>query len=243
MMMCVDTIAAVKGLTKELKIQSSLKSSRRLPTRASISRSASPAKSMMQSGLTIKHKTLAETQEDMRQDFLTTQQKEAKKHLNKKNKRSKKESLECQMRLTGSKEFQIQNRHRHPQQTGFMEATRDNQNELQDIEDTKHISGTPVRYRAMQTALENTGKGVTHKLDFDYVDETMPYRDTMGRPTTNVEETGQKQTLFLNESTQQVQIEDFNFRENEEQCMSQQFVETQDKQFMDSLKSGEFNMK
>lgn len=106
MMMCVDTIKQVKHYTKELRIQSSLRSSRKLLTRsASRSTTRSPINSMSQSALQIKHKTLAELQEDMRQDFQTWKQKEALKHLNKKKKRSKQESLECQMRLTGSKEF------------------------------------------------------------------------------------------------------------------------------------------
>lgn len=65
MMMCCDAISRVKSLTKELKIQASLTSSRRMPSRTE-SRSRSPVKNMNQTALTIKHKTLAEIQEDMR---------------------------------------------------------------------------------------------------------------------------------------------------------------------------------
>ena len=35
---------------------------------------------------------------------------------------------------------------------------------LQDIDATKHISGTPVRYRAVTTAIEQDDANVTHKL-------------------------------------------------------------------------------
>jgi len=48
---------------------------------------------------------LAEVQEDMKNDFQTAQAKEAEKHLAKKKKRSRKESLECWMRLTGAPAF------------------------------------------------------------------------------------------------------------------------------------------
>jgi len=107
----------------------------------------------------------------MRLDFQTTQQKEAQKHLNKKKKRSRKESLESQMRLTGSKSFQSMNRHRHPQQTCMMEQEPvNNTSLLQDIEQSKHISSTPVRYRSMKDAIDKSEVQNTHKINLDIMD-------------------------------------------------------------------------
>jgi len=48
----------------------------------------------------------------MKNDFQTTTQKEALKELTKKKKRSRKQSIECSMRLTGAASFQKKNRHR-----------------------------------------------------------------------------------------------------------------------------------
>lgn len=231
MMMCVDTILAVKHLTKELKIQSSLKSTRKATARSSSSNRRSPMKNLTQTALTIKHRSLAEIQEDMRQDFLTWQQKEAAKHLNKKRKRTKQESLECQMRLTGNKEFQSLNRHRHPQMTCYMEQTLPNLNEVQDIQVDKQISGTPVRYRAIHTAIEQSEK-VTHKLDFE---QAMP---EFSRPDIGyIDQANGVQPLVLNERTHYVPVEDYSDAKVAEQRMSQKFNE-----FKDTFKSGEYNL-
>ena len=112
MMMCVDVIQRVKAMHKSIRIEQSLNSSRRITVRSS--RSASPVR-MNQNTLSVKHQTLAEIQEDMKSDFQTSQQKEAHSALSKPVKRTRKESLECSMRLTGSLSYQTVNRHRHPQ--------------------------------------------------------------------------------------------------------------------------------
>jgi hypothetical protein len=52
----------------------------------------------------------------MKADFETQNQKKSKKYLNDKPKRSRKESLEASMRLTGNAAFLPKNRHRYPEQ-------------------------------------------------------------------------------------------------------------------------------
>mmetsp|Transcript_7024 Transcript_7024/g.11803 ORF Transcript_7024/g.11803 Transcript_7024/m.11803 type:complete len:288 (+) Transcript_7024:3-866(+) len=128
MMMCVDVIKRVKELSKEIRIKQQLKSTRKMVTRSqslSGTRFQMPNGPMAQkelaesrknfvneTGLKIKHSSLAEIQEDMKNDFMTAQQKQANRVLEKKKKRSKKEKLECSMRLIGHQSFQTRNRHR-----------------------------------------------------------------------------------------------------------------------------------
>ena len=67
MMMCVDTIKSVKALHKEIRINQSLSS-----TRKSVTRSQSATKSRFMDSsvqLVSRGKTLAEVQEDMKNDF------------------------------------------------------------------------------------------------------------------------------------------------------------------------------
>ena len=106
MMMCVDTIKRVKALSKEIRIQSSLRSSRKVHTRALTfsgrSKSASASKTVMnQDQVKVNRKSLAQLQEDMKNDFVTATQKEARKHLTKKRSMSRKDRLEASMRLLG----------------------------------------------------------------------------------------------------------------------------------------------
>ena len=160
MMMCVDTIHRVRGLAKEIRINQSLNSARKQITRSmSKSRSASPSK-FSTTKLKIRHQTLAEIQEDMRKDFQTQTQKEAQKHLNKKVKRSKQESLECSMRLTGHKDFQTINRHRFPDEYS---PEREENSLLQDTDPSKQISSLPLRFRGVKTAIEQE-KTYTHHI-------------------------------------------------------------------------------
>ena len=76
MMMCVDTITRVKEMAKEIRINSSLSSSRKMTVRQSsqsgerMSQIHSPLRNNMTS-LKYKHNTLAELQEEMRMDFQT----------------------------------------------------------------------------------------------------------------------------------------------------------------------------
>jgi len=62
-----------------------------------------------------------------------------------------------------------------------MENSEPNINAVQDIEENKLISGTPVRYRAMHTALEDN-ENSTHKIYQNNADEKTVDRDTFGRP-------------------------------------------------------------
>ena len=148
MMMCVDTIRAVKHMHKEIRITNTLRSTRKITARSIDGRSASASPARMnQSQLSINTKTLAELQEDMKQDFQTPLHKEIAE-ANKKVKRlSRKEALECSMRLTGSANFQMANRHRHVSQENedFRET-----GPLQDTAVDKQISSTPIRFRSMK---------------------------------------------------------------------------------------------
>lgn len=149
-MMCVDVIQRVKAMHKSIRIEQSLNSSRRITVRSS--RSASPVR-MNQNTLSVKHQTLAEIQEDMKSDFQTSQQKEAHSALSKPVKRTRKESLECSMRLTGSLSYQTVNRHRHPQHNMEIENNQ-NTTLLQDTLKEKQISSTPLRFRSVKTAID-----------------------------------------------------------------------------------------
>ena len=73
--MCVDAIRRVKTMAKELRIEASLTSSRKMFTR---SVSSSPGRGLNNSRLSVKHKSLAQLQEDMKSDFETAAQKECK---------------------------------------------------------------------------------------------------------------------------------------------------------------------
>lgn len=68
MLFCVDTIKAVKNLHKKIRREASLSSSRK-----SVSRTRLAVERFQTSNVKIGKgsKTLAETQEDMRQDFLS----------------------------------------------------------------------------------------------------------------------------------------------------------------------------
>ena len=81
----------------------------------------------------------------------------------KKKRLSRKESLEAQMRLTGSLLHQTANRHRQPHQSDVI-ASHTVQHEMQDTAKDKHISSTPLRFRAVKEALD--GADETHKLEF-----------------------------------------------------------------------------
>ena len=108
--MCVDTIKRVKALHKEIRINQSLSS-----TRKQVQRSSSATKSRFMNSsvkLISKGKTLAEVQEDMKQDFQTQTFKEAKKYLEKKVRRSRQESEEALLRLTGDQSRLPYNRHK-----------------------------------------------------------------------------------------------------------------------------------
>ena len=112
MMMCVEAIERSKSLAKEIKVSQTLTSSRKMTQRQSTS---SGQRMMSQTKLKFKYNTLAEIQENMRLDFETQNQKKSKQYLNQKPKRSRKESLEASMRLTGNAAFLPKNRHRYPQ--------------------------------------------------------------------------------------------------------------------------------
>ena len=155
MMMCVDTITRVKEMAKEIRINSSLSSSRKMTVRQSsqsgerMSQIHSPLRNNMTS-LKYKHNTLAELQEEMRMDFQTQTQKESQKYLsNQKKRRSRKESLESSLRLTGSKAHQTINRHRYP---------------LEEDETDLKSQTLPLRSRNVKEAIEDE-KSFTHKLN------------------------------------------------------------------------------
>ena len=83
-------------------------------TRKAVSRSASETKSRFMDSsvkLVSRGKTLAELQEDMKNDFQTQTMQKAQEVLQKKKKRSRKEALAASMRLTGGIECQPKNRH------------------------------------------------------------------------------------------------------------------------------------
>lgn len=105
MMMCVDTIRSVKSLNKKIRRERSLSSSRKMTIRQ-LSQSREERFTNSSVKLVNKGKTLAEVQEDMRQDFQTQEMQNAKRYLNSsvqsKRKLTKKESLESSMRLTGA---------------------------------------------------------------------------------------------------------------------------------------------
>lgn len=106
----------MKQLAKEIRINTSLTSTRKKTERtfsASTGRiSTIRTTPLKQNRVKVKLASLAEVQEDMKNDFFTQQQKESTKHLSKKKKRTRKESLECSMRLTGAEAYQMANRHR-----------------------------------------------------------------------------------------------------------------------------------
>lgn len=91
---------------------------------------------MSATSLKFKYNTLAEIQENMKNDFETQNQKKSKKYLEGKPKRNRKESLEASMRLTGNTAFLPKNRHRYPEQDmGIGIVSLDNARETDTKED------------------------------------------------------------------------------------------------------------
>lgn len=163
MMMCVDTLIRVKQLAKEIRVNSSLSSSRKMTLRQSsqsgerMSQIHSPLRAN-QTALKFKHNTLAELQEEMRLDFKTETQKQSEKYINKQKPRSRKESLESSMRLTGNKEFQTVNRHRVPATHESVIST------IEPLESPDMKNSTvPLRFRAVREVFDE--KSFTHKLN------------------------------------------------------------------------------
>ena len=174
MMMCVEAIRRVKELSKEIRINTSLLSTRKKTVRATSSHSRSSSVTstpFKQNRVKVKLASLAEVQEDMKNDFFTAQKKEATKHLTKKKKRTRKESLECSMRLTGSQAFQTVNRHRVNQST--IESPAKVENPFADTQSDKLISSLPLRYRGVQPAFENNGnQSFTHVVNHQEPEST-----------------------------------------------------------------------
>lgn len=145
-------------MSKEIRVSSNLSSSRKMTIRQSsqsgerMSQIHSPLRNNMTS-LKYKHNTLAELQEEMRLDFQTQTQKQSQKYLNnQKKRRSRKESLEASMRLTGNQAFQTVNRHRYPQPS-------------EDVSDVKSQT-VPLRFRSnTKEAIIEDEKSFTHKLN------------------------------------------------------------------------------
>ena len=105
----------------------------------------------------------------------------------------------------------------------MMEQEPMNNSSLQDIEQSKHISSTPVRYRSMKEAIdENQGYNVsTHKINEDIVPPPQKH--------VRIEENDSVKNIepVIRESTHMVPVHEFLDESNN--CLSQKMVEAQSK--------------